>query len=107
MTAAVALPLWALLLLVASAPFTGWLGVRYGAKQAIVLCSSHWGCDMQASKRRDSDTHDLKKQLQALREAHPELANLRKATADAFKDTGDHPTIPDRSRAKPDEDGQR
>ena len=107
MTAAVALPIWALLLLVAATPLAGWMGARQGAKQAIAMCSAHWGCAMRQDERRAQNTQDLQEQYDALQRAHPELAVLRKAANDAIKDTGDHPAITDRSRAKPDEDGRR
>jgi hypothetical protein len=95
-TAPVVLPLWALLLLVASAPFTGWLGVRHGAKQAIKLCSSHWGCAMRNNEDRSKTTQDLEIQLQTLRSAHPDLAQMNEAMDKALKDTGEGlPVVPE------------
>ena len=91
MTAAVALPLWALLCLVAATPLAGWLGARSGAKQAIALCSAHYGCAMQAENKRAADTQNLERQLAELREENPKLAELRKAMREALKDTGEQP----------------
>ena len=91
MTAAVALPLWSLLCLMAATPLAGWLGARSGAKQAIALCSAHYGCSMQAEKQRASDTQDLERQLAELRTENPKLAAMRKATREALKETGERP----------------
>jgi hypothetical protein len=100
MTAPVVLPLWALLLLVASAPFTGWLGVRHGAKQAITLCSSHWECAMKKQGDRNKTTQELEEQLQTLRAAHPDLARMSEAMDRALKDTGEGlPVVPEEGQA--------
>jgi hypothetical protein len=95
MTSAVVLPLWALLLLVAATPLAGWLGARQGAARAIQLCSSHWSCPMKQVEDRARTTQDLEEQLKALRAAHPELVDLRRAQSDAINDTGECPAIPE------------
>ena len=96
MSAAVILPIWALLLLVGATPLAGWLGARQGAKQAIALCSSHWGCAMTAEKKRVNDTQNLEEQLRALRQRHPELSNLSEAMTKTLKETGEHPAVPEK-----------
>jgi hypothetical protein len=109
MTAAVAIPLWALVLLVAATPFTGWLGARQGARQAIALCSAHWGCAMVAEKKRIDDTQNLRKELDEMHAKAPDLFDrLNRAMRKALKDSDPNlAAIPERPRAKKDEDGQR
>ena len=96
MTAAVVLPLWALLLLVAATPTAGWLGARSGAKNAIKLCSAHWGCAMMADKKRAEWQAGLVAQRTQTAESHPELIAIREAADRALKDTGEgFPVIPE------------
>ena len=103
MTAPVVLPLWALLLLVAAPTFAGWWGARKGAKQAIALCSAHWGCAMKQDEERTRTTQDLEEQLRKLHAEHPELKRVREATRVALAETGEHPVVPER-RAQQDKD---
>jgi hypothetical protein len=108
MSAAVVLPLWALLLLVAATPIAGWAGARSGAKQAIALCSSHWECAMAKDEERKENTQNMTKQLEALHKQDPELfRRMNRAMKRALEDTGEHPAIPENARAKKDEEGQR
>jgi len=105
MTAAVALPLWSLLLLVAATPAAGWLGARNGAKNAIKMCSAHWGCAMMADKKRKEWNEELVAKRTQTAESHPELAAIREAAARALRDTGsDLPVVPER---RPQQDRDR
>ena len=95
MTAAVVLPLWALLLIVAATPLAGWLGARNGAKNAIDLCSSHWGCSMRTDADHNKTTHDLELQLQALHAKHPEILKARAEAQRILHESGEHPSMPE------------
>jgi hypothetical protein len=108
-TAAVAVPLWALILLVAATPFTGWLGARQGAKQAIALCSAHWGCAMKADEKRLTDTQNLRKELDDMHAKNPALFDqLNRAMRQALKDSDPNlAAIPERPRADKENEGNR
>lgn len=109
MTAAVALPIWALLCLVAATPLAGWLGARSGAKQAIAMCSAHWGCAMTAEKKRIDDTQNLRKELDEMHAKNPALFDqLNRAMRQALKDSDPNlAAIPERPRADKDNEGNR
>ena len=78
-----------------------------GAALAIRLCAKQQGCAMRMGKEKQQTTQDLEEQLRALHLKHPELAQARRAMAAILKESGDHPAIPERVRAKKDEEGQR
>ena len=75
---------------------------------AIRLCSETEGCALRIADEKKQSTHDLEAQLRALHLKYPELAKARRAMDAVLRDTDPNLTaVPDRPRAKKDEEGQR
>jgi hypothetical protein len=113
-TQLVQLPLWewlALLLTVAIVvgPPSAYFGAKYGARQAIAICSARHGCAMVEERDRRETTQNLRAQLDSMHKADPELfARLKRAMNKALADTDPNLTaIPERPRADKDNEGNR
>ena len=75
-----------------------------GAKLAIRACAKQQGCAMRISREKAQTTQDLSEQIAKMRAENPELAAIHEAARKALEETGNHPAIPERHRAKEDKD---
>ena len=77
---------------------------KAGAKMAVELCSKAQGCALRMAKEKAQTTQDLSEQIAKMRAENPELAAIHEAARKALEETGNHPAIPERHRAKEDKD---